>query len=137
MRVWDVHCHPDEPRIEGKTLAEKVESIIRTGDRLGTERFGCFLRALTVTIGRSSKCSGRTGRVYGCLWMTLWDQSTQSSLALLAPWVRDGPMVGMKLAGTDGVCSLPVHDPCIVHAVKLKAGICLAAGWGDPALGRG
>lgn len=72
--------------------------------------------------------------------MTLWDQSTQSSLALLDRWVRDGPMVGMKLAGTDGVCSLPVHNPCISARRKtqsLHIHPCLAAGWGDPALGGG
>lgn len=44
MRVWDVHCHPDEPGIQGKTLAEKVDLIIRMGDRLGIERFGCLSR---------------------------------------------------------------------------------------------
>jgi uncharacterized protein len=140
MRIWDAHCHPDEPGAPGRSLAEKVELIIRTGDRLGIERFGCIFRPNGNDREILDVLSRYRRRIYGCLWMTLWDRTTQSSLALLDRWIRDGPMVGMKLAGTDGVCSLPVYDPVFAHAAKLKAGIFIHA-WlqvgGDPPLAGG
>ncbi len=135
MKIWDDHCHPDDPSMPGRTLAEKVENLIRVADRMGIERLGLFLKPR----GNDKEISDvllRFRHVFGSLWMTLWNETVESNVAKLNRWVRDGPMVGMKIAN-DGVCSLPVYDPIFRRAPELKAGIFIHA-WllvgGDPVL---
>jgi hypothetical protein len=65
--------------------------------------------------------------VFAFLWMTLWNDTVESNIAKLNRWVADGPMVGMKLAGTDGVCSLPIYFPIFERAARLQAGIFIHA----------
>ena len=97
--------------------------MMRVSDRMGIERLGFFLR-----LGNEEKeihdllVRYRT-KVFGFVWLTLQNDTVDSHIATLNRWIRDGPMVGMKIAGGDGVCSLAVYDPIFRHAGEMKAGI--------------
>lgn len=137
MKIWDIHCHADWPTVAGETLAQKVEYVIQIAERMGIERLGLFLRPNNNDREISDVLNRYRQQVFGFLWMTLWNETVESSIGKLNRWIRDGPMVGMKLAGPDGVCSLPVYDPVFQRAAELKAGIFIHA-WlkvgGDPPL---
>lgn len=129
MRIWDAHCHPDEPGAAGRTLSEKVENFIRVADRLGIERLCLFLRLEKAKDDKEilQALERHRDRVFGMLWLSLWNDTVKSNIAILDRWIANGPMVGMKLAGEDGVCSLPVYDPVFERAAELKALICVHA----------
>jgi hypothetical protein len=55
--------------------------------------------------------------------MSLWRDTVQANIDKLNRLIADGPMVGMKIAGSDGTCSQPVYDPVFERAAQLKAGI--------------
>jgi hypothetical protein len=124
MHIWDLHCHPEGDRIPGRTLTEKVESLMEIGSRVGIDRLGLFLRVpengpekeVLQLLSRYPK------KLFGFLWMTLWNRSVAENIALMNRWIADGPMVGMKIAGPDGKCNLPVYDPIFEHSARLKAG---------------
>jgi predicted TIM-barrel fold metal-dependent hydrolase len=122
LTIWDLHCHPQDPRIQGRTLMEKTETLIRVADRMGIERLGLFLRPTNEKEIRDVLTHHRN-RVFGFLWMTLWNETVDSHISALNRWVRDGPMVGMKIAGGDGVCSLAVYEPIYRYAGEINAGI--------------
>jgi predicted TIM-barrel fold metal-dependent hydrolase len=117
-----MHCHPDSGRLPGETLTAKVESLLRIADRMGIERLGLFLR-----VGESNQreveqlLTHRSDRVFGFLWILLWNTTVAENIARLDRWIADGPMVGVKLGGDSGVCSVPVYDPVFAHAAKLRA----------------
>ena len=137
MTIWDIHCHPQDPRIQGRTLMEKVETLIRVADRMGIERLGLFLRPGKEAKEIQDVLVRYRNKVFGFLWMTLWNDTVESHIEALNRWIRDGPMVGMKMAGGDGVCSLAVYDPVFRRAGELKAGIYIHT-WlkvgGDPVI---
>jgi predicted TIM-barrel fold metal-dependent hydrolase len=123
MRIWDLHCHPEGDRVPGRNLTEKVESLMEIGSRVGIERLGVFLRVPETGPEKETRqlLSRYPTKLFGFLWMTLWKRSASENIALLDRWIADGPMVGMKIAGPDGICSFPVYDPVFEHAAKLKA----------------
>src|SRR5260370_23415060 len=110
VTIWDIHCHPQAPRIQGRTLMEKVETLIRVADRMGIERLGLFLRPGKEAKEIQDVLVRYRNKVFGFLWMTLWNDTIESHIDALNRWIRDGPMVGMKMAGGDGVCRLAVYD---------------------------
>jgi predicted TIM-barrel fold metal-dependent hydrolase len=121
MRIWDIHCHPEGPNIPGRSLLEKVENLIEIADRMGIERLELFLKPGREDEKEIEKVLERhRRRVFGMIWLTLWDDTVANNIARLNRWVADGPMVGLKLAD-DGVCSLPVYDPVFERAAELKA----------------
>jgi predicted TIM-barrel fold metal-dependent hydrolase len=115
---------------------EKTETLMRVADRMGIERLGLFLRPTNEKEIRDVLTHHRN-RVFGFLWMTLWNETVDSHISALNRWVRDGPMVGMKIAGGDGVCSLAVYEPIYRYAGEIKAGIYIHT-WlkvgGDPVI---
>jgi len=124
MRIWDLHCHPEGDRVPGRNLTEKVGSLMEIASRVGIERLGLFLRVPETGPEEETEQLLRRypGKLFGFLWMSLWKHSAAENIRLLNRWVADGPMVGMKVAGGDGTCSLPVYDPVFEHAAKIKAG---------------
>lgn len=123
MIIWDLHCHPDDTRLPGRNLTEKVENLLTIADRVGIERLGLLLRADGKEREVEQALERHRRRVFAFLWMTLWNDTVEANIAKLNRWVADGPMVGMKLAGTDGVCSLPIYFPIFERAARLQAGI--------------
>lgn len=123
MRIWDLHCHPEGDRVPGRTFLEKVENLLQIADRMGIERLCLFLRAgETVSENDALEALNRhPDRLFGFIWLSLWSDTVQANIDKLNRWIADGPMVGMKLAGTDGVCSLPVYDPVFERAARLRA----------------
>lgn len=137
MRIWDIHCHPEGPRVPGRTLTEKVENLLEISGRMGIERFGLFLRPGNDEKEILSLLDRYRDKLFAFLWMSLWSETVESNIAQLNRWIVDGPMVGMKIAGTDGICSLKVYEPIFEHAAKLEAGIFIHAWYkvgGEPAL---
>ncbi len=129
MRIWDLHCHPEGDRVPGRNLTEKVESLMEIGSRVGIERFGLFLRIPETGSEREAHqlLTRYPTRLFGFLWISLWKRSAAENIAQMNRWIADGPMVGIKTAGEDGVCSLPVYDPVYEHAAKLKAAVFIHA----------
>lgn len=123
MKIWDLHCHPEGDRVPGETLLEKVENLLRISNRMGIERLCLFLR-LGETVAEKDALEvfkRYPDKLFGFVWMSLWKDTVQANIDKLNRWVSDGPMIGMKLAGTDGICSLPVYDPVFEHAARLNA----------------
>ena len=121
MRIWDLHIHPEGARIPGKTLTEKVETILEVGARVGIERIGVFFM-----LGKDEPEILRImerfrDRVFGFVWLHLWKDPVEATIAKLNRWVADGPMIGMKLGGDSGHYSVPAYDPVFRRAVELKA----------------
>jgi hypothetical protein len=121
MRIWDLHIHPEGSRIPGKTLTGKVESLLAVADRMGIERLGLFLN-----IGEDEReieqlFARRRDRLFGFIWLILFDKPVESNIALMNRWIVNGPLTGIKLGGYSGIYSLPVYDPVFAHAAKLKA----------------
>lgn len=137
MRIWDIHCHPAEPRVRGRTFTEKLEHVIEVAGRMGIERLGLLVRADKDAREIEQALVRYRDKVFGLLWMTLWNDRPERHIDALNRWVRDGPMVGIKLAGNDGVCSWPVYEPVFEHAARLESLIFIHA-WlkvgGDPPL---
>jgi uncharacterized protein len=129
MRIWDLHCHPEGDRVPGRTFAEKVDSLIEIASRMGIERLNMFLRAgETVSEKEVVDVLKRyPDKLSAFLWMTLWKYTVQENIDKVNRLVGDGPLVGIKLAGGDGICSLPVYDPIFERAAQLKAGIYIHA----------
>jgi predicted TIM-barrel fold metal-dependent hydrolase len=123
MKIWDLHCHPEGDRVPGRTLTEKVENLMEIASRVGIDRLGLFLRVPeSVPEAETLQLLTRyPKKLFGFLWMSLWKRSVPENIAMMNRWIADGPMVGIKTAGTDGVCSLPVYDPIYEHAARLKA----------------
>jgi len=125
MTIWDHHCHLDGSNTPGATLSERLEYVLRVADRMGIERLGLLLRAAGRDREIEQMLERHRRRVFCSLWMTLWNQTTEASLDQVNRWVADGPMVGIKLAGSDGVCSLPVYMPVFERAAQLRAEIAI------------
>ncbi|MBL8292075.1 MAG: amidohydrolase family protein [Bryobacterales bacterium] len=123
MRIWDLHCHPEGDRVPGRTLTEKTESLMQIAARMGIERLGLFLRVGDGVPEQEARqlLTRYPKKLFGFLWMALWKRSAAEHIAMMNRWIADGPMVGMKIAGPDGKCSLPVYDPIFEHAAKLQA----------------
>jgi uncharacterized protein len=140
MRIWDLHCHPEESPVPGRSFTEKVENRLQIAERVGIERLGLLVRANRNAKEVATVLDRYRDRVFGLLWMTLWNETVEANLAKLNRWVADGPMVGMKIAGTDGICSYPVYDPIFQRAGALK-GLIYVHAWyqvgGDPPLAGG
>jgi hypothetical protein len=140
MRIWDLHCHVDEPRVPGRTFTQKVENTLRIAERVGIERLGLFLRADKDQKEIAQVLERHRDKVFGLLWMSLWSDTVESNIAKLNRWVADGPMVGMKLAGTDGICSYPIYEPVFQRAAALQGLIYIHAWYqvgGHPLLAGG
>ena len=123
MRIWDLHCHPEGYRVPGQTLTEKVENLMEIASRVGIDRLCLFLRVPESVPEKETLqiLTRYPKKLFGFLWMSLWQRNTAENIALMNRWIADGPMFGMKIAGPDGVCSLPVYDPIFEHAARLKA----------------
>lgn len=140
MKIWDLHCHPDLGRVPGRTFTEHVDNVLRIAERVGIERIGLFLRANKDEKEIADVLDRYRDRVFALLWMSLWSDTVENNLAKLNRWVADGPMVGMKLAGDDGICSYPVYDTIFRRAVELKGLIYIHAWYqvgGTPLLAGG
>lgn len=140
MKIWDLHCHPEDPRAPGRTFTEKVDNILEIAGRVGIERLGLLIRAEKDQKEIATVLERYKDRVFALLWMTLWNETVEASLAKLNRWVADGPMIGMKLAGTDGICSYPIYDPIFQRAAALKGLIYIHAWYqvgGNPPLAGG
>lgn len=129
MKIWDLHCHPEGDRVPGRTLLEKIENLIEIANRMEIERLCLFLRVgQTVTEKDATEILKRfPDKLFGFIWVSLWQDSAQKNIDTLNRWIADGPMVGMKMAGTDGICSLPVYDPVFERAAALKAPVYIHA----------
>ena len=140
MKIWDLHCHPDLGRVPGRTFTEHVDNVLKVAERVGIERIGLFLRADKDEKEITGVLERYRDRVFALLWMSLWSQTLEANLAKLNRWVADGPMVGMKLAGADGICSYPIYDPVFQRAGELKGLIYIHAWYqvgGSPLLAGG
>lgn len=93
MRIWDLHCHVDEPRVPGRTFTQKVENTLRIAERAGIERLGLFLRADKEEKEIAQVLERHRDKVFGVLW---------------------------KLAGTDGICSYPIYEPVFQRTAALQ-----------------
>ncbi|MCW5981361.1 MAG: amidohydrolase family protein [Bryobacteraceae bacterium] len=123
MRIWDLHCHPDGERVPGRTLMEKVENMLEIAGRMGIERCCMFLR---VGQGVDEKealqvLTRYPDKLFGFVWLSLWNNAPKENIDKLNRWIADGPMIGMKTAGSDGVCSVRAYDPVFERAAQLKA----------------
>jgi len=140
MTIWDLHCHPQGPRVPGRSFTEQVEYVIEVAGRMGIERLGLFVRADKDQKEMEQVLTRYRDKVFGLLWMTLWNNTVETHIAELNRWIADGPMVGMKIAGFDGVCSLPIYEPIFRHAARL-GGLIYIHAWlkvgGDPPLSGG
>ncbi len=140
MRIWDIHNHPEIPRMRGRTLTERTDNLIEIASRVGIERLGLLVRAETNQKEIEQILTSRSDKVFGLLWMCLWRDTIEHHIDRIKRWVVDGPMVGIKLAGNDGVCSWPIYDPVFTFAAGLGAPIFIHA-WlmvgGDPPLSGG
>ncbi len=125
MKIWDMHVHPDGERIPGRGLVEKVEGLLRLGDRMGIERLGLFLETGKEDREIERLFALRGDRLFGFIWLILWNVPVDRNIALIDRWVRDGPLMGIKLGGFSGHCHLPEHDPVFTHAASLRAVIYL------------
>jgi hypothetical protein len=125
MRIWDLHTHPDGDRVPGRTFQEKIDNVLQISDRLGIERLCMFLRiGETVSEADVFQALKRyPDKLMAFAWMSLWKYTVQENIDKLNRWIADGPLIGMKIAGGDGICSLPVYDPIYERAAQLKAGI--------------
>ena len=123
MKIWDLHCHPEGDRVPGRTFSEKIDNLLQIAGRMGIERLCLFLR-----IGESvsekdalEALKRYPDKLFGFLWLSLWKDTIQTHIDKLNRLIADGPFIGMKLAGTDGICSLPVYDPVFERAAQLRA----------------
>jgi hypothetical protein len=125
MRIWDLHCHPEGDRVPGRTFSEKLDNLLQIAGRMGIERLCLFLRVgETVSEKDALEAFKRyPGKLFGFIWLSLWKDTVQVNIDKLNRWIADGPMIGMKMAGTDGICSLPVYDPVFERAAQLRAAI--------------
>ena len=123
MRIWDLHCHPDGDRVPGRTFQEKIENLLQISGRMGIERLCMFLRVGETVSERDvlEALKRYPDKLFGFVWLSLWKDTVQTNIDKLNRWIADGPMIGMKLAGVDGVCSLPVYDPVFERAAELRA----------------
>ncbi|MEW5974923.1 MAG: amidohydrolase family protein [Acidobacteriota bacterium] len=123
MRIWDMHCHPDGDRVPGRTLLEKVENLLQVADRLGIERLCLFLRVGNTVPEKDvlEVLRRYPDKLFALIWLSLWKDTVEANVNKLNRWIADGPMVGMKISGVDGICSLPVYDPVFERAAHLQA----------------
>ena len=115
MRIWDLHCHPEGDRVPGRTFAEKIDNLLEIASRMGIERLNMFLRVgETVSEKEVVDVLKRyPDKLSAFLWMTLWKYTVQENIDKVNRLVADGPLVGIKLAGGDGICSLPSTIPSL------------------------
>jgi hypothetical protein len=125
MKIWDMHCHPEGDRVPGRTFPEKLENLLEIAGRMGIERLCLFLRVGESVSEKDAleAFKRHPNRVLGFVWISLWRDTVQANLEKVNRLIADGPFVGIKMAGTDGICSLPVYDPVFERAAELKAGI--------------
>jgi predicted TIM-barrel fold metal-dependent hydrolase len=96
---------------------------------MGIERLCLFLRVgETVSEKDALEVLKRyPDKLFGFVWLSLWKDTVQANIDKLNRWIADGPLIGMKMAGTDGVCSVPAYDPVFERAAQLKAVIFIHA----------
>lgn len=125
MRIWDLHCHPDGDRVPGRSFAEKVDNLLEIAARMGIERLCFFLRVGETVSEKDAVAALKRypDKVFGFVWLSLWQAAAQTNIDKLDRLIADGPFVGMKMAGMDGSCSLPVYDPVFEHAARLRAAV--------------
>jgi len=140
MKIWDMHCHMEPAQLPGRSFSQRLEYVLEVADRMGIEGRGLLLRLDELDEREVERALVRyRNRVFALVWMCLWKDRVARHIATLNRWVADGPMVGMKLAGNDGVCSWPIYEPVFQHAAVLGAPVVIHA-WlkvgGDPSLRR-
>ncbi len=121
MKIWDMHVHPIWERVPGQGVVEKVENLLRLADRMGIERLGLFLETGKEDreIERLFALHGE--RLFGFIWLILWNVPVERNVALMNRWIRDGPLMGIKLGGNSAHCHLPEHDAVFTYAASLRA----------------
>lgn len=138
MKIWDMHCHIEPSPVPGRTFTEKVEYVIEVAGRMGIEGIGLLLRLENQDHKEVERTLVRyRNKVFALPWMCLWKDPVDRHIDILNRWVADGPMVGMKIAGNDGVCSWPIYEPVFQHAARLGAPVVIHAWYkvgGDPPL---
>lgn len=126
-RIWDVHCHLTA--VPGATPEERMTEIVKYMDRMGIERvmlslgYPLFdnpspeqLRAANDQVFRAINL--RPDRAYGFVYLN--PNYQQASIDEFDRFVRDGPMVGVKLLVATRCNSLGL-DPIVERASVMKA----------------
>lgn len=141
--IWDLHTHLTAA-LHGTTPAEKAAHLIEMGDRVGIDRFCCFmglqwkkdpapddLAAQNDDI--LAAVAAHPDRLFGFVYLN--PKHVQKSLDELKRCVRDGPLVGVKL-WVAHPCSAPELDPIVSLAAELEAPVFqhtwLKTGGNDP-----
>jgi predicted TIM-barrel fold metal-dependent hydrolase len=124
MKIWDLHCHLPSNYVPGETLAQQMGKMLEIAGRVGIEKIGVFLKTELSDGPNSDEEVERAlnqyrGRVLGFVWCDLFE--VQKSIDNLKRWVRDGPMIGLKLSGYSGICNKPEYDPVFRQAIELGA----------------
>lgn len=127
MEIWDLHCHL--AGLPGTTPEARLEHLLRYADRLGIARLCVFMgmefhydptpeqmRQANDEVFRAIRA--HPDRAFGFVYLT--PRHPRASLDELQRWVRDGPMVGVKL-WVAMRCNDPALDPLIARAAELQA----------------
>ena len=117
MRIWDAHCHP----APAADLSKSVELTIAAADRMGIERLGLILIPGEEDAEIERLLQRHRDRIFGLMWISLWDVPVERNVALLDRWIRDGPAAGIKLRGWSGFPQQPEYHPVFRKAAELQA----------------
>lgn len=127
MEIWDLHCHLATAR--GSTPAQRLEDLIRYGDRLGVSRYCVymgmqFVHEPTPAVFRQQNdellaaLARWSDRALGFVYVN--PNFLQESLDEINRCIADGPMVGIKL-WVAARATAPPLDPIVARAAELKA----------------
>ncbi len=126
--IWDLHVH--FTNFEGRTPDERMANLIRFADRMGVERFLLYLgfppHPHDPTPEELTKINDQVlealthwhHRAWGMAYLN--PNHLDFSLREFDRYVRDGPMVGVKL-WIAKPCSAPELDPIVERAVAMNA----------------
>jgi uncharacterized protein len=125
--IWDLHCHLSG--VPGNTPEARLAKLLEYGDRMGIARLCVFMGMEWSYDPSPVKMRQENDEVLRALrhfpdrafgFVYLNPKHTQASLDELNRYVRDGPMVGVKLWVAQH-CNAPELDPIIDRAAELKA----------------
>jgi predicted TIM-barrel fold metal-dependent hydrolase len=110
--IWDCHVHLNSG-VSGP-VEKQVDELLMYADRVGIARLVIFIRNNDDVL-KAIAYSPR--RIMGFVYVD--PKQTEKSLRDMDRCVRDGPMVGVKLA-VDMRCNRPELDPIVRRAVELN-----------------
>lgn len=124
--IWDMHGHLNAP---GDTPKARIESLLRSADRMGIERLIVFMgypwsyeptpddmRRQNDQVIEAVEGSG--GRAHGFVYLS--PRHTDACLAEMNRCIQDGPLVGVKLWVAVRAFE-ECLDPIVERAIELKA----------------